>query len=1521
MEEALSDVETRKDDDVASSWPSGDELDSHSLTAAFVNSHQNDFAPDPNTAESGILARLVRGCLDIFATLTKENDYLRSLQRRDQNIIKRSHDTLRLWTDSHGVREGKLDHALERSKTLRDTTLLTLSSLCGALLACSRKLGPRNASDTSTAIRDAQILYDQTRYVLASSDEDTSDSDVDSDSSSEDLNDDLRGHLVSEIKTYINCLVDLDTALECPAVDPGHVDEPVHPRLEERSAYEYYAELIQSKFPEVGSDLAECLGKANWDRYKRLKDIRERNESPQVVPFVSEVKSTASKSFKDSGLGTTAYAESVVSIISYVSSLSNGERVKIPPLPAEAKNGEKFECNACGDLIVATTNRAWRKHIFNDLQPYTCFYSDCGFSTVPFVDRRLWIDHLDIEHNFGPDWESKQCPLCLEPTGTGKSTNLVHFSRHMEEIALASLPRGVDSETNSEAGTSSVSDANSVPDVDITIFQDQTQSLFSSHSDDQDSKALKEVKISSYWSVREQEGFEELVALFGSDWDTIAGRLLTKTPIMVKNHYLRIAGSVKGAHLSRLAYEADMKREKREDIVQVPILNETFEQLQHSAQAQYETYGEEDRGLRDSLERRFAPLQADGAESAAYSGSSGSPAAVATEHDSPNSPIPNHSSLDPGNVVRTHPLYKSKPKKDGTYHCPFEGQSSCSHMPTALKSSFDKYVDSHLKPYRCVREDCADVVFSSTAELLRHEREAHGLHGHVLNPNLCYYPNCERSMAGKGYRRRYNLIHHMKRVHKYTEPSSSRHETSDTVSLRKSPPPHAIDPSTGASSAKHVIFSRPFTGDVRYESMKFFILPFYSTDSIISTVKHFYGIKDRAGVIFEDSNGAMVIPSYENLVHDMIVHVRFTGEARPETSSNARQSIPQKAYTPSKRSDRPRRANDTSSVGERRIPIGDWRTYEPPGTVYLQARSAYQSDDKTHLNFQKGAHIRVISQNESAWWYGAIDDRVGWFPPGYCVQADSPSQRRALACTTCAKAKTNCDKAVPSCSRCRAKGLVCEPRSARVTLQAVYDKPQEGSVGIAQQSVSDYAGAVEETAQSDEDVSSKLPRRNAERRPIACTTCAKAKTKCDKARPSCSRCTAKGLICEPRSTRRANDDSYRKPINKSVSPKRYPANYHESNWQDTGQMPPDFVDIAGFEEQISLLREQNRKRLLKAREEANRIRNSGDLPDTLSPPGSQSQEKLPPNSGHQKTISHPPDRLETTGELHDTGNTSQLTRLPARDLAQNDSLDVEQQEQDNVLRSRAQLDPPSQVSQEEQIPYSMSSEKKKSIDEDESPRDPQLEALLQQQQQFQQRVDELKMSLHKTFADDQIQIQQLLRERQRQNTTYPTLNKDNDSKNDSEQDRMQLMLLDEQNKKQLLEAPQKKDNDFKSETMQHHQKELMLLEKGLLDVQKSQNSGSNNGTLQDHQMQLMLLEQQNKRRLLEARQKQEVMASGRQAAPSDSPQPDAYVPDTSVLSPSNGVSEPQNTVPPPNDIVTLLLGDQYPPPSFQESPS
>ncbi|KAI1197310.1 hypothetical protein F5X97DRAFT_324527 [Nemania serpens] len=142
--------------------------------------------------------------------------------------------------------------------------------------------------------------------------------------------------------------------------------------------------------------------------------------------------------------------------------------------------------------------------------------------------------------------------------------------------------------------------------------------------------------------------------------------------------------------------------------------------------------------------------------------------------------------------ARDHPLYKNAfPKPDGLFHCPWEGQTTCNHKPEKLKCNYDKFVDSHLKPYRCKAEACENARFSSTACLLRHEREAHAMHGHGDKPYLCTYEGCERAISGNGFPRQWNLRDHMRRVHNDNGNSLSTHTAplpashgSSTVSVK-----------------------------------------------------------------------------------------------------------------------------------------------------------------------------------------------------------------------------------------------------------------------------------------------------------------------------------------------------------------------------------------------------------------------------------------------------------------------------------------------------------------------------------------------------------------------------------------------------------------------------------------------------------------------------------------------------------------------------------------------------------------
>jgi hypothetical protein len=68
------------------------------------------------------------------------------------------------------------------------------------------------------------------------------------------------------------------------------------------------------------------------------------------------------------------------------------------------------------------------------------------------------MSHLEQCHGLDVSISKVTCPLCLEYSSGSRDALSLHFSRHMEEIALAILPSCVDSDDGSEDGTSSEAD-------------------------------------------------------------------------------------------------------------------------------------------------------------------------------------------------------------------------------------------------------------------------------------------------------------------------------------------------------------------------------------------------------------------------------------------------------------------------------------------------------------------------------------------------------------------------------------------------------------------------------------------------------------------------------------------------------------------------------------------------------------------------------------------------------------------------------------------------------------------------------------------------------------------------------------------------------------------------------------------------------------------------------------------------------------------------------------------------------
>ena len=133
-------------------------------------------------------------------------------------------------------------------------------------------------------------------------------------------------------------------------------------------------------------------------------------------------------------------------------------------------------------------------HIFSDLRPYICTFTECGDQLVQFPNRAAWAEHEFSNHRTTQSWtcpecaedflevstwekhlqethrlffsgpklqvakdmalrtearriEDDECPLCRIVVGKPRRGFVKHVGRHMEEIALMALPRDVEEDT------------------------------------------------------------------------------------------------------------------------------------------------------------------------------------------------------------------------------------------------------------------------------------------------------------------------------------------------------------------------------------------------------------------------------------------------------------------------------------------------------------------------------------------------------------------------------------------------------------------------------------------------------------------------------------------------------------------------------------------------------------------------------------------------------------------------------------------------------------------------------------------------------------------------------------------------------------------------------------------------------------------------------------------------------------------------------------------------------------------
>ncbi|KAK5200380.1 hypothetical protein LTR92_000923 [Exophiala xenobiotica] len=109
------------------------------------------------------------------------------------------------------------------------------------------------------------------------------------------------------------------------------------------------------------------------------------------------------------------------------------------PYPPRIRPGVKFfRCPCCCqtlDRAIAEGHR-WRRHLAEDICPYTCIYDNCPSPETTFVTRRAWIDHMEgEEHSVSEGWF---CLICEASTEYRTESDLsTHYMKDHAELITA----------------------------------------------------------------------------------------------------------------------------------------------------------------------------------------------------------------------------------------------------------------------------------------------------------------------------------------------------------------------------------------------------------------------------------------------------------------------------------------------------------------------------------------------------------------------------------------------------------------------------------------------------------------------------------------------------------------------------------------------------------------------------------------------------------------------------------------------------------------------------------------------------------------------------------------------------------------------------------------------------------------------------------------------------------------------------------------------------------------------------
>ncbi|KAK8188772.1 uncharacterized protein BKA78DRAFT_158295 [Phyllosticta capitalensis] len=441
--------------------------------------------------------------------------------------LSEEYDRYQLWAGNLGAGNSNyklsLDYRLEDASFYRNRVLSLLKILRRHIGRALHVMGEHDLSaQLCCDSDDSQIGVEEDESSLG----DLSDSEnyVSNDRRAEDprlIQQKELDSLLGSVKLAINCLFQL------PIRKPAPVDRLRHRSAKYMKTFEKFDILyVRDKFPLLHPRVASKLGEMVTRRRQLLlyreshathlkgsrsiqnHHVQARKHSPQDTKepsfqldvtrsatgnssrtggSKSEGKSEATKfapgplHAEQESLKAQLDTDAESTTSDQASDFTRDQPAQAPPRPRN-ENGQpliSFECRYCRLIVLKHSDKDWKKHVLEDLQPYVCTFPDCELSEHLFENRDAWfkhemqkhrieffcnveghksyekraefLEHLCKEHGTTNEIASTLPELFRRPSALlsshcnlcGQRSNglKAHVSRHLQHIALFAIPR------------------------------------------------------------------------------------------------------------------------------------------------------------------------------------------------------------------------------------------------------------------------------------------------------------------------------------------------------------------------------------------------------------------------------------------------------------------------------------------------------------------------------------------------------------------------------------------------------------------------------------------------------------------------------------------------------------------------------------------------------------------------------------------------------------------------------------------------------------------------------------------------------------------------------------------------------------------------------------------------------------------------------------------------------------------------------------------------------------------------